>query len=97
VHVTSIGDGQIRKEGHPTSVQVSVYANGRLKHQNHFKRQRVRRGVYGKCLPAHELDDLVRKATKTDRHQFIAVIDTWITVAVDTHTKYGTWATATHL
>ena len=31
------------------------------------------------------------------RYQFIAVIDTWITVAVDTHTKYGTWATATHL
>ena len=29
--------------------------------------------------------------------QFIAVIDNWSTVAMDTHTKYGTWATATHL
>ena len=27
----------------------------------------------------------------------MTVIDNWITVAVDTHTKYGTWATATHL
>jgi hypothetical protein len=26
--------------------------------------------------------------------QFIAVIDTWRTMAIDTHTKYGTWATA---
>jgi hypothetical protein len=30
-------------------------------------------------------------------HEFIAVIDNWRTVAMDTHTKYGTWATATHL
>ena len=29
--------------------------------------------------------------------QFIAVIDNWSTVAIDTQTKYGTWATATHL
>jgi hypothetical protein len=28
-------------------------------------------------------------------HQFIAVIDSCSTVAMDTHTKYGTWATAT--
>ena len=25
----------------------------------------------------------------SSRHPFIAVIDTWITVAVETHTKYG--------
>jgi hypothetical protein len=30
-------------------------------------------------------------------HQFIAVIDTWRTVAMDTHTKYGTCTAATHL
>src|ERR1700678_4303778 len=29
--------------------------------------------------------------------QFMTVIDNWRTVAMDTHTKYGTWATATHL
>jgi hypothetical protein len=49
-----------------------------------------------------ELDGLVPEdATESEANhgfpQFIAVIDTWITVAVDTHTKYGTWATATHL
>ena len=36
-------------------------------------------------------------ATDDELHQFIAVIDNWITVAMDTHTKYGTWATATQL
>src|SRR6185369_8340697 len=30
-------------------------------------------------------------------YQFIAVIDSCSTVAIDTHTRYGTWATATHL
>ncbi len=28
-------------------------------------------------------------------YRFSAVIDNWIVVARDTHTKYGTWATAT--
>ena len=49
-----------------------------------------------------ELDGLVPEhaAEAETNHglpQFIAVIDIWITVAMDTHTKYGTWATATHL
>ena len=30
------------------------------------------------------------------KSQFIAVIDSCQTVASDTHTKYGIWATATH-
>jgi hypothetical protein len=58
----------------------------------------------GKCCRRRgaELDRLVSKyaAEAKAGHglpQFIAVIDNWITVAIDTQTRYGTWATATHL
>ena len=36
-----------------------------------------------------------RQHDRGGRYQFIAVIDSCSTVAIDTHTKYGTWATAT--
>ena len=56
----------------------------------------------GRRRRVDELDRLVPEdaAEAEANHgfpQFIAVIDTWSTVAMDTHTKYGTWATATHL
>ena len=52
-----------------------------------------------KALASTTTDGLVEKplVDRLSPSQFIAVIDTWSTVAMDTHTKYGTWATATHL
>jgi len=51
---------------------------------------------------AYELDrlgmeDIAQSQPDHGFPQFIAVIDNWRTVAMDTHTKYGTCAIATHL